>query len=137
LPSFQATLIVSIVEFFMPNVHACIDVSARMPKFGERLMDKNTQTELEAATFRRLVSHLQKRTDVQNIDLMILADFCRNCLAKWYTSAAIEQGIDMDYEEAREMVYGMPYNEWKDNFQKEATPEQMAAYNQKQQAKVG
>ena len=137
MPAFQATLIVSIVEFFMANVHACIDVSARMPKFGERLMDKNTQTELEAATFRRLVSHLQKRTDVQNIDLMILADFCRNCLAKWYTSAAIEQGIDMDYEEAREMVYGMPYKEWKDNFQKEATPEQMAAYNQKQQAKVG
>ena len=120
----------------MANVHVCTVVSARMINFGKRLMDKNTQTELEAAAFRRLVSHLQKRTDVQNIDLMILADFCRNCLAKWYTSAAIEEGIDMDYEEAREMVYGMQYNEWKDKFQKEATPEQMAAYNQKQQAKV-
>ena len=98
-------------------------------------MDKNTQTELEAAVFRRLVSHLQQHTEVQNIDLMILADFCRNCLAKWYTAAAIEQGIEMDYEQAREMVYGMPYNEWKDKFQKEATPEQLAAYNQKQQAK--
>ena len=98
-------------------------------------MDKNTQTRLEAAVFRRLVSHLQQHTEVQNIDLMILADFCRNCLAQWYIAAAIEQGIQMDYEQAREMVYGMPYNEWKDKFQKEATSEQLAAYNQKQQAK--
>ncbi len=98
-------------------------------------MDKNTQTELEAATFRQLVSHLQRHTDVQNIDLMILADFCRNCLAKWYSTAAIEQGIEVDYEQARELVYGMPYNEWKDKFQKDATPEQLASYNQKQQAK--
>jgi hypothetical protein len=121
----------------MANVHVYTVVSARMLNFWKLLMDKNTQTELEAAAFRRLVSHLQKHTDVQNIDLMILADFCRNCLAKWYTSAAIEQGIAIDYEQAREMVYGMPYNEWKNKFQKEATPEQMAAYNQKQQAKVG
>ena len=98
-------------------------------------MDKNTQTEIEAAAFRRLVSHLQEHSDVQNIDLMVLAGFCRNCLAKWYTAAAIEQGIEMDYEQAREMVYGMPYNEWKDKFQKEATPEQLSAYDQKQQAK--
>jgi len=98
-------------------------------------MNKNTQTELEAAVFRRLVSHLQQHTEIQNIDLMILADFCRNCLAKWYTAAAIEHGIAVDYEQAREMVYGMPHNEWKDKFQKEATPEQLAAYNQKQQAK--
>jgi len=97
-------------------------------------MDKNTQTELEAAAFRRLVSHLQQHTEVQNIDLMILADFCRNCLAKWYTAAAEEQGIAMDYEQAREVVYGMPYSEWKDKFQKEATPEQLAAYDLKQQA---
>jgi hypothetical protein len=98
-------------------------------------MDKNTQTELEAAVFRRLVSHLQQHTEVQNIDLMILADFCRNCLAKWYIAAAIESGVKMDYEQAREVVYGIPYNEWKDKFQKQATPEQLAAYNQKQQTK--
>lgn len=99
-------------------------------------MDKSTQTELEAAAFRRLVGHLQKKTDVQNIDLMILADFCRNCLAKWYMAEAVEQGIVMDYEQAREIVYGMPYNEWKDKFQTEATPEQMAAFDRKQQAKL-
>lgn len=119
----------------MANVHACLVVSARMPHFWRISMDKNTQTELEAAAFRRLVSHLQQHTDVQNIDLMILADFCRNCLAKWYTAAAVEQGIAMDYEQAREVVYGMPYSEWKDKFQKEATPEQLAAFDQKQQAK--
>jgi hypothetical protein len=125
-----------IVEFFMGNVHACIAVPARMLHFWRISMDKNTQIELEAAVFRRLVSHLQQHTEVQNIDLMIVADFCRNCLAKWYTAAAIEQGIEMDYEQAREMVYDMPYNEWKDKFQKEATPEQLAAYDQKQQAKL-
>ncbi len=98
-------------------------------------MDKNTQTELEAAAFRRLVSHFQKHTDVQNIDLMILADFCRNCLAKWYMAAAVERGAEMDYEQAREIIYGMPYREWKDKFQTEATAEQLAAYDRKQQAK--
>ena len=98
-------------------------------------MDKKLQTELEAAAFRRLVSHLQEHTDVQNIDLMILADFCRNCLAKWYTAAAIEQGVEMDYEQAREVVYGMPYKEWKDKFQSEATAEQLAAYERKQKSK--
>lgn len=99
-------------------------------------MDKNTKTELEAAAFRRLVNHLQKNTDVQNIDLMILADFCRNCLAKWYMAEALERGIAMDYEQAREVVYGMPYNEWKVKFQTEATAEQLAAYDRKQQAKL-
>jgi hypothetical protein len=99
-------------------------------------VNKITQTELEAAAFRRLVSHLQKNTDVQNIDLMILADFCRNCLAKWYLAEAVEQGIVMDYEQAREVVYGMPYNEWKDKFQTQATAEQLAAYDRKQQAKA-
>jgi len=99
-------------------------------------VDKDTQTVLEAAAFRRLVSHLQKNTDVQNIDLMILADFCRNCLAKWYMAEAVEQGIAMDYEEAREIIYGMPYKEWKDKFQTEATPEQLAAFDRKQQAKL-
>lgn len=99
-------------------------------------MDENTKTKLEAAAFRRLVSHLQKNTDVQNIDLMILADFCRNCLAKWYMAEAAEQGIAMDYEQAREVVYGMPYKEWKDKFQTEATAEQLAAFDRKQQAKL-
>lgn len=75
-------------------------------------------TELEAAAFRRLVAHLRERTDVQNIDLMNLAGFCRNCLAKWYMAAAEEQGTSMDYDEARETVYGMPYDEWKARYQK-------------------
>jgi hypothetical protein len=99
-------------------------------------MDKNTQTELEAGAFRRLVSHLQKKTDVQNIELMILADFCRNCLAKWYMAEAVEQGIEMNYEQARGIVYGMPYSEWKDKFQTEATAEQLAIYDQKQKSKL-
>ncbi|MGZ8194589.1 MAG: DUF1244 domain-containing protein, partial [Methylosarcina sp.] len=76
-------------------------------------MNKNDRTELEAATFRKLVNHLQQHTEVQNIDLMILADFCRNCLAKWYMAAAKEQGVAMDYEQAREIIYGMPYLEWR------------------------
>ena len=89
-------------------------------------MSDNTQTELEAAAFRALLKHLQQHTEVQNIDLMILADFCRNCLAKWYAQAAAEHGVDVDYEQAREIVYGMPYNEWKAKYQSEATPEQLA-----------
>lgn len=99
-------------------------------------MDKNTQTEIEAAAFRRLVSHLQQHTDVQNIDLMVLAGFCRNCLAKWYAAAAIGQGIAMDYEQAREAVYGMPYKEWKDKYQSEATAETQAAFDRKQQSMI-
>ncbi|MBL6690921.1 MAG: DUF1244 domain-containing protein [Pseudomonadales bacterium] len=94
-------------------------------------MDQQTQTELEAAAFRRLVDHLRENTEVQNIDLMNLAGFCRNCLSKWYRAAAEDKGIDMDYEEAREIVYGMPYPEWKDRYQKEATPEQQAAFDAK------
>ncbi|SFK44205.1 DUF1244 domain-containing protein [Methylophaga sulfidovorans] len=80
-------------------------------------MDQQTQTELEAAAFRRLIKHLQENTDVQNIDLMNLAGFCRNCLSKWYLAAAEEKQIDMNYDEAREYVYGMPYSEWKDKYQ--------------------
>ena len=98
-------------------------------------MDKHTQIELEAAVFRRLISHLQKHTEVQNIDLMIVADFCRNCLAKWYMAEAAEQGIDVDYDQARTLIYGMPYEEWKKQFQIEATAEQIAAYERRQQAK--
>lgn len=89
-------------------------------------MDDQTRTELEAAAFRTLVSHLRERTDVQNIDLMNLSGFCRNCLSKWYVAAAEEKGLDIGYEDARELVYGMPYSEWKSKYQKEATPEQLA-----------
>ena len=92
-------------------------------------MDENTKTEIEAAAFRRLLEHLRSHPDVQNMDLMILADFCRNCLSKWYAAAADERGVDMDYAAAREIVYGMPYDEWKDKYQTDATPEQMAAYD--------
>ena len=91
-------------------------------------MDDQTRTELEAAAFRRLVGHLRERTDVQNIDLMNLAGFCRNCLSKWYAAAADERGESIDYDAARELVYGMPYGEWKAKYQSEATPEQKAAF---------
>ncbi|PPC89727.1 MAG: deoxycytidine triphosphate deaminase [Methylobacter sp.] len=99
-------------------------------------MDQNLQIQLEAAVYRRLRDHLQQHTEAQNIDLMILADFCRNCLAKWYVAAAEEQGVDLGYEDARTLVYGMPYPEWKTKYQVEATPEQQTAYDQKQQAKL-
>ena len=81
-------------------------------------MDDKTRTELEAAAFRRLISHLQQNTDLQNIDLMNLAGFCRNCLAKWYKAAADEKNLALDYEQVREMIYGMPYEEWKQKFQR-------------------
>ena len=84
--------------------------------------------QIEAAVFRRLLSHLDDRKDVQNIDLMNLSGFCRNCLSKWYAQAAQEQGIAMDKEAAREIVYGMPYAEWKSRYQREATPEQQQAF---------
>lgn len=92
-------------------------------------MDKETRTEIEAAAFRTLLEHLRSRTDVQNIDMMNLTGFCRNCLAKWYLAAAKERGqVDLDYEGARAIVYGMPYAEWKERFQQEATPEQQASF---------
>ncbi|MFY0664628.1 MAG: DUF1244 domain-containing protein [Natronospirillum sp.] len=81
-------------------------------------MDDKTRTEIEAATFRRLLEHLDSRKDVQNIDLMNLAGFCRNCLGKWYATAAEERGLSIDKEAARERIYGMPYEEWKDKYQK-------------------
>ena len=95
-------------------------------------IDEATRTELEAAAFRTLVAHLRERTDVQNIDLMNLAGFCRNCLAKWYRAAAEEKGLPLDYEGAREIIYGMPYNEWKDRHQKEASAQQQAAFAKSQ-----
>ncbi|MEJ2760972.1 MAG: DUF1244 domain-containing protein [Gammaproteobacteria bacterium] len=97
-------------------------------------MDENTRTELEAATFRHLVRYLREHTEVQNIDLMNLAGFCRNCLSKWYRAAAEEKGIDMDYEQAREIIYGMPYAEWKEKYQQEASEEQKQAYAARKEA---
>lgn len=90
-------------------------------------MDEITKTQLEAAAFRRLIQHLQEHTEVQNIDLMMLADFCRNCLAKWYAAAAQERNLALEYDQAREIIYGMPYKEWQTLYQGEATPEQLAA----------
>lgn len=94
-------------------------------------MTKDQQTAIEAAAFRRLLQHLDDNKDVQNIDLMILADFCRNCLAKWYSKAAEDQNVEIDYEQAREKIYGMPYSTWKEQFQAKATPEQLAAFEAK------
>ena len=91
-------------------------------------MDKSVKTELEAAAFRRLVAHLQERTDVQNIDMMNLAGFCRNCMSRWYRQAAEASNIDMDEAEARKIVYGMEYSDWKAQHQTEATPEQKVLY---------
>ena len=90
-------------------------------------LNNTTKTEIEAAAFRRLIAHLDERKDVQNIDMMILAGFCRNCLSKWYKAAADEKEIDLSYEEARTEVYRMTYDAWKDQYQAEATPEQLAA----------
>src|SRR6201986_667571 len=95
-------------------------------------MDKQTETELEAAVFRRLVRHLRERTDVQNIDLMNIAGFCRNCLGDWYREAAAEKGIALEKDQAREIVDGMPPAEWKKRHQKEATPEQKASFERAQ-----
>lgn len=93
-------------------------------------MSNDTKTELEAAAFRRLVSHFQERTDVQNIDLMNLAGFCRNCLSRWYQEEANKQGVEMDKEQAREIVYGMPYSAWKDKYQTEASAEKLASFEE-------
>ncbi len=93
-------------------------------------MDDQTKLELEAAAFRRLLQHLDERKDVQNIDLMNLAGFCRNCLSKWYLAAAKDKGVELDYDQAREIVYGMPYSEWKDKYQQEATAEQLQKFEQ-------
>ena len=93
-------------------------------------MDDQMRIEIEAATFRGLIAHLQKRTDVQNIDVMNLAGFCRNCLSKWYLAAAKDRGLEIDYDEAREVVYGMSYEEWKNTHQAPASDEQKAKYEE-------
>jgi hypothetical protein len=91
-------------------------------------LSKEQQTEFEAAAFRRLVKHLRERTDVQNIDLMNLAGFCRNCLSNWYRDAANEAGVPLDKESSREIVYGMPYEEWRDRYQRDASDAQKTAF---------
>ena len=93
-------------------------------------MDDQTRNAIEAAAFRGLVEHLQRRTDVQNIDLMNLAGFCRNCLSKWYLAAAQDRGVEMDYDAAREAIYGMPYEEWRRLYQKEASAEQQRIFEE-------
>jgi hypothetical protein len=97
-------------------------------------MDDETRTELEAAAFRRLVQHLRAHTEVQNIDLMNLAGFCRNCLSKWYAAAAEERGLDINKEAAREIIYGMPYKEWQAKYQTEAAPEKQAAWDERRKS---
>ena len=97
-------------------------------------LDPKTQTELEAAAFRTLVEHLRERNDVQNIDLMNLAGFCRNCLSKWYRAAAEDKGLDLDYDQAREIVYGMPYDDWKAKYQTPASPEKLASFEENKPA---
>lgn len=94
-------------------------------------MDRQTQTELDAEVLRALIAHLNKRSDVQNIDLMNLAGFCRNCLSKWYVAAAQARGLEVSMDRAREHIYGMPYEEWKAKYQKDATPEQLAGFKGK------
>jgi hypothetical protein len=117
------------------------DIAAAKPNNAATLrkhanaMDEQTTLELEAATFRQLVRHLQEHTEVQNIDLMILADFCRNCLAKWYSAAAKERGVALDYPSAQEIIYGIPYSEWKQKYQKDASPEQLRAMEETQRRK--
>ena len=94
-------------------------------------INNNKKVEIEAATFRRLLEHLRVHTEVQNIDLMNLADFCRNCLSKWYKSAAEERGVKIDYEDARHIIYGIPYQEWKKKYQKEASLQQKEIFDSK------
>src|SRR5262244_3668369 len=96
-------------------------------------IDDKTRTELEAAAFRRLLGHLRERTDVQNIDLMNLAGFCRNCLSNWMKDAADQKGVAMSKDESREIVYGMPYDEWRAKYQKESSPAQKAAFEKASQ----
>jgi hypothetical protein len=110
-------------------------ISARQ-RTGDKTMadlpgiDDSTRTEIESAVFRQLIEHLQKYPEVQNIDLMNLAYFCRNCISKWYRSAAADRGIELDYDQAREIVYGMPYPEYKERFQEKATPEQLESFRE-------
>lgn len=100
------------------------------PHDGCNSMNEQDRLEIEAATFRKLLNHLDEHKEVQNIDLMNLASFCRNCLSKWYSAEAEARGIEIDYERAREIVYGMPYAEWKSRYQQEASAEQLEKFKQ-------
>lgn len=100
------------------------------PHDGCNSMNEKDRLEIEAATFRKLLNHLDEHKEVQNIDLMNLASFCRNCLSKWYSAEAEARGIEIDYERAREIVYGMPYAEWKSRYQQEASAEQLEKFKQ-------
>jgi hypothetical protein len=97
-------------------------------------LDPQQQTQIEAAVFRRLLTHLDEHKEVQNIDLMNLASFCRNCLSKWYRAACDDSGISVDYEDARELVYGMPYSQWKAQYQQEASAEQLSQFDKNKPA---
>jgi len=110
------------------NLYDKVYIIPNLCNGGITIMDDKTRTELEAAAFRRLVGHLRERTDVQNIDMMNLAGFCRNCLSNWMKEAADAQGVSMSKDESREVVYGMPYDEWRKKYQKEASPDQKAAF---------
>ena len=109
---------------------SCSEGSDAIPAalIGAPKLDAQARLEIEAAAFRGLVAHLQRRTDAQNIDLMNLAGFCRNCLSKWYLAAAKERGLALDYDDARAVVYGMPFGEWKAKYQQKATPEQLQQF---------
>ena len=107
--------------------------TAMTPTTEQQPLDQQTQDQLDAAVFRRLLAHLDNNKDAQNIDLMILAGFCRNCLGKWYKAAADEQGVDVTDDQARERIYGMPYSEWKTKYQQPATQEQLDAFAARQQ----
>jgi hypothetical protein len=123
--------VANLVQFPRSSVAPSSGIAATLPlSYWEwsPAMDDKTRTELEAAVYRRLVEHLRQRTDVQNIDLMNLAGFCRNCLSNWMKDAADERGLAMSKDESRAVVYGMPYDEWRAKYQKEATPEQQAAF---------
>jgi len=114
-----------------PPVFGVFKGTRAMPMFAtveDTTMDDKTRTELEAAVYRRLVEHLRSRTDVQNIDLMNLAGFCRNCLSNWMKDAADAKNLAMSKDESREIVYGMPYDEWRSKYQKDASPDQKAAF---------
>ncbi|MGR5268558.1 DUF1244 domain-containing protein [Vibrio astriarenae] len=102
-----------------------------MSEFKYQQLTQQQQDQLDAQVFRKLLAHLDANKDVQNIDLMILAGFCRNCFSKWYKAGAEQQGLDIDIDDARERVYGMTYDEWKENHQLPATPEQLAAFEAK------
>jgi hypothetical protein len=122
----------AVLRPIVPNRGAGYHATASNAKSRSGTMDEREEMELEAAVFRRLVEHLRQRTDVQNIDLMITASFCRNCLGDWYREAAADRGVEIGKEDARARVYGMPQAEWKKRYQKEATPEQQAAFEQSQ-----